>query len=303
MEALQGSEYNEAWYQNRALASLKKIDEGIWDYSDSLLLYVPGGDNEYEAAQRPDNAYAKLITEPERAYLADIAPKIAEELPGEFEFIDLGPGTAHKEQYLFDECAKLGKKFVYKPVDISKHYLKMAEEYASAQHIQVEPILSAFEDLSSRLEPSIIPRFVSLGLTYINFAPAEILNLLKDIAGSNGKIFINAQIRERADMAAITDAYSADAASGMLDAKLKVLGINPQTDVSEILCDDAVKTWVSLQIVPPELATMGVKPGDKLLTFQSLRPSLEELEEAVSQASAKYKLLDTGHGFVGAVLG
>ncbi len=61
--------------------------------------------------QREDDPYAKLITEPERAYLQSIADDIVAELPDGFEYIDLGPGTAHKEQFIFDAARKAGKTF------------------------------------------------------------------------------------------------------------------------------------------------------------------------------------------------
>ncbi len=303
METLQSQEYNEDWYRNRAVHSLKNIGDGLWDYSDSLLLYVPGGDDEYEASQSPEKDYAKLITDPERQYLSDIAPDIAAELPDEFEYIDLGPGTAHKEQSLLDEFAKLGKQFAYRPVDISKHYLKMAEEYATKQEIAVKPVLSPFESLSELLGPVTIPRFASLGLTYINYDPTDILTMLRSIAGADGKIFINAQIRERTDMKAVTNAYAIDAAAGMLNAKLNVLGIDPETGVSDVTCNDSVQTWVTVSKVPLKIASLGIKTGDKLLTFQSLRPSLNQFEADIAKVFSKYKLLDIGQQFVGAILG
>jgi hypothetical protein len=295
--------YTTDWFRARALSSLKKISDHEWDYSDSLLLYAPGAEGDYESIQNGEDPYAALITKPERTYLEGIATMIVETLPAEFEYVDLGPGTAHKEQFIFDAAKQANKKFIYRPVDISQHYLAQAVNYAVAQNIEVLPVRSSFEELSEKL-PAPAPsssRFVSLGLTFTNYATQEILLLLKTIADRGGYIFIDAQMRDRVDMKKIIDVYSDDVRA-MADSKLKLLGLHPTEDVADYTADDGVRMWCTLQHSTAALQARGVAAGDRLLMFQSLRYTKGSFEEALKSSGLSYTLFDTNEPFVGAVL-
>ncbi len=137
--------YDDSWFRNRALKSFRLISPNVWDYSDSLLLYISSGVEKYESLQEEDTPYFKLVTNPEREYLKSIAKDVVDLLPSNLEYVDLGPGTEHKEQFFFDELKKQGKQFIYIPVDISEHYLKLAEAHAMNQGIPVRTIQSSFE--------------------------------------------------------------------------------------------------------------------------------------------------------------
>lgn len=298
---MEGQQYNPEWFKERAISGIRKLGEGSWDYSDSLLLYVPGSDDEYEAVQEIDTPYHKLVTVPERKYLKDIAPEVVKELPDKFQYIDLGPGTEHKEQFIFDAAKEQGRELTYQPVDISDKYLQLSTEYASAQGLNVRPSKSSFEELPEKLGSETNPRFVSIGLTYGNYNPPEILKLLKRLAGERGTVFINAQIRERTDIGAIRNIY-ADVAPGMVAAKIRLLGLDPETDISHIEVTDEVKVWYTLGSSSPILEEKGISAGSRLMVFQSLRPSLEKLEADISKVLSNYRLLDTGGTFIGAIL-
>jgi len=163
------------------------------------------------------------------------------------------------------------------------------------------PIKAAFEELSEILDAEEDPRFVSIGLTYSNYEPSEVLSLLKTIMGESGAAFINAQIRNRVDIEAIRDIY-AHVAYSMGDAKLRLLGLEPERDIASTMVTDEVKVWHTLKNSNLELIAKGVIAGDSLLVFQSLRPSLETLTEDVSKIFPNHQLLDTGETFVGVLL-
>lgn len=294
--------YNLDWFQNRAFATLSKISDGVWDFSDSLLLYLPSGAKKYESVQQIDTPYFKLVTKPEEDYLAEIASDIVKELPSRFEYIDLGPGTEHKEQYIFDAAKNQTKKFVYRPVDISKHFLRLSTEYALNQGIETKPILSSFEELSYKLKKSNAPRFVSLGLTFTNYAPAVILNLLQAIMGKKGYGFIDAQIRDRIDMNALEKIYYDQLISGFFDSKIKLLGLDPLKDISSRETDDGIHVWCTLKNSNKKLISKGVTEGHKLLVFQSLRYTKEALEQEIATVFPSYILFDNDKMFVGALL-
>lgn len=294
--------YNEKWYKNRAFNSITKIDEDAWDFSDSLLLfYSDESGTDYKVIQQTDSPYNQLVTRPERIFLESVADRIASKLPNSFDYIDLGPGTEHKEQFLFDALKKQGKHFTYIPVDISKKFLDLAAKHAIEQGINTSPLQAPFEEVAAKLGTSDRPRFVSLGLTYTNYHPADVLALLSRILGKNGIAFVDVQIRDRAEIDKITSIYEQDVAS-IAKPKIKLLGLDPISDISGYTCDSGVRLWGRLRNSTPELESRGIGPGVKLLVFQSLRPTLESFQQDVTARFLDHEILDEGGPFVGALL-
>lgn len=291
--------YNQEWFKNRALGSIRKIADGVWDFSDSLLLYTPSGSEVYEQLQEIDTPYFNLITKPEREYLQLIAKNIADILPDNFEYIDLGPGTEHKEQFLFDELKKQNKVFTYIPVDISNYFLDVAEAHASKQGIPTQRTKASFEELPELLGKPTIPRFVSIGLTFSNYAPQEILKLLMDIAGENGFAFINAQMRDRVDMIELQKVYQNDA-THLVDDKVRLIGLDPDQDITPRLADDGFRVSCFILRSNEHLKDIGVKDGDRMVVFQSLRYTKESLENELIKYG--HESFDTGSSFIGTII-
>ncbi|HEU5004734.1 MAG TPA: L-histidine N(alpha)-methyltransferase [Candidatus Saccharimonadales bacterium] len=294
------TDYSLEWFQERAFKSLKKIKEGQWDYSDPSLIYVPDEEEKYETVQQSGSRYHELITEPEKKYLEQIAPIVANALPNDFEYIDLGPGNAHKEQYIFDALKALGKKFKYIPVDIDKKYLDLAARHAERQGIEVSDAQLLFEELPYRLPASHTPRFVSIGMTFTNYAPDTILPLLKKIAGQSGYVLTNSQIRERLDMAAVTDVYQ-DEVYALLETKIRLLGLRP-SDLEKQWCDDGIRAWFKIKNVSQDLSKLGVRAGDEFLAYYFFRPTIKSLSESFSRHFDSFKLLDINAAFVAGLL-
>lgn len=291
--------YNQEWFKNRAFKSLRKITDGIWDYSDSLLLYISSGAKTYESLQEVDTPYFRLVTKPEHEYLRSIAKDVASALPNHFEYIDLGPGTEHKEQFLFDELKKQGKTFTYVPVDISDHFLDIAESHATNQGIQVKRMRAAFEEMPELLGIPTIPRFVSLGLTFSNYNAKDIIGLLKNIAGKNGFVFINTQIRDRVDMIELQKVYQDDAIH-LVDDKMQLIGLDPIQDITPRIADDGFLVSCFVLRSNKALEEIGIKNGDKLIVFQSIRYTKETLEELL--INDNHVLFDTGSSFIASVI-
>ncbi len=292
--------YGPEWFKKRALEAVRPLGAHHFDFSDSLLLYTPDSDEGYENLQETESPYHKLVTAPERAYLESIASRIAAELPDEFEYIDLGPGTEHKEQFLFDALKERNKSFTYRPVDISKRFLQYAEMHAQEQNLPVLSLQASFEELPSRLPVTDTPRFVSLGLTYSNYEPHEALKLLRAIAGPGGYAFINSQLRERTDMDELVRIYGEDAKS-FIDQKMKLLDLDA-ADVRELVTDDGIQVWCKVDRPTAALTKKGVVAGDTFLIFQSLRPSRESLESDIAEEFPNHKTFDTNEAFVGTLL-
>lgn len=292
--------FGNAWFKERAIKSLKRIADGVWDFSDSLLLYTSAGSDIYEQLQETDSPYYKMVTAPEREYLQSIARDVVSLLPQHFDYIDLGPGTEHKEQFFFDEIKKQGKTFTYLPVDISEHFLAEAQTYGEKQGIDVCALRSSFEQLSGHIANRHAPRFVSLGLTFSNYQPQDAIGMVQTIAGENGRCFMNAQMRDRVDMTALQSVYQADAVN-MADEKLLLLGLNPQHDVSERVADDGFQVWCTVQRTNALLDGVGVKEGDRLLVFQSLRYTKTQLQD-ILKALPSHQTFDTGSSFIATMI-
>lgn len=293
--------YNQESFRDRAFKSLKKISDTSWDYSDSLLLYIPSESNTYEVAQNVNSLYFNLVTKPEHKYLKLVSKKVASILPKTFEYVDLGPGIEHKEQLFFDEFKKLGKTFTYIPVDINDRFLKLSEKYAVAQDIKVKTLKSSFEDLPEILDLG-TPRFISLtGLTFNNYAIATILSLLTNMAGKNSFIFVDTQLKEKINMIQLQKTYQ-EFVFGMCFEKIKLLGLNPKTDISPITVDENLRMWCSVTHSNTELEKIGIKAGDSLLVAQSLRHTRDELEAELKNFRCDYILLDQESSFISFVI-
>lgn len=293
--------YDLEWFKNRAKSSVHKMKEGIVDYSDMVLVYLPTSGQEYEQQQETGTLYHKHITAPEHKFVAGIASDLAKSLPPEFEFIDLGPGSEHKEKYLFDELNKLGKKFVYRPVDINAKFLSLANDYAKQQSIPVSPLLCCFEDLHLALGKTTIPRFFSLGLTVVGYDPEVIFDLLKKMAGENAYIYISIQLRDRVDMEVIRKAYE-ECVEGFFDDKFRLIGLDPTKDVQLDAVDDGVRVWYKLLNSNEELEKKNIMQGDRMLVAQSLRHTKEHFVKKVSEHFENFQVFDIDSTFLGVLL-
>lgn len=293
------NDYSLDWFRHKALHSIKRIDETTWDYSDPSLIYLPDAEEKYETIQQDSSRYHDIVTAPERAYVQRIAERIGRALPDNFDYIDLGPGTEHKEQYLFDALKVLGKRFRYIPVDVNKKYLDLAVAHAESQGIETLGVQAAFESVAGRL-PLGKARFVSIGMTFSNYPPAVIFPLLKAISGRAGFALTNCQIRDRVDMETVADVYQKDV-STLLEPKLQLVGLTAD-DIEKQWCDDSIKAWFRIQNVSAELKAVGVKPYDTFLAYYFLRPTVRQLSEEIEPYFTRYELLDTGEAFVAALL-
>ena len=70
--------YNQEWFKERAVKSIKQISNGVWDFFFFLLIYIGSGDQVYEQLQETDTLYFRLVTKPEHEYLRQIAKNIAD---------------------------------------------------------------------------------------------------------------------------------------------------------------------------------------------------------------------------------
>ena len=292
----------EEWFRNKALASITKIEEGVWDYSDSSVLYTPQFSSLYEEVQKDaeHNGYKKKVTDEETLFIETIASTIIKSLPNNFAYIDLGPGTEHKEKFFQDAILAQNKNALYVPVDVSEQMLNIANDYAKNRGFKTYPLHQTFENLDVDLQdlPNVY-RFVSLGLTFTNYEPKKILKILNKIIALNGSLFITAQLRERVNMSEIQKIYS-EVIATMLPNKLNLVNVNFEQDIANIEVTDGVEIYARLKNISPELKAIGVQSGDKLLLLRSYRYELKELKETLKGYEVEY--YDEGGQFAGCLI-
>lgn len=286
----------EQWFHDEAWKILHRGNDGIWDFSDSSLTYSPASMQSYGDVQQEETEYEKNVTRVEHELLRESAPQLVAHLPKNFSYVDLGPGTEHKEQYFFDELQKSGRKFEYFPIDISAPVLEESSRFASEKKITTHPIIGRFEDLEKTIDQSVpIPRFVSLGATFANYEPEELISLMLRIAGDKGSVMVTAQLRDRIDIENTKKAYREPQMLKIFEGKLGLLGIQPD----DIECFDVTNDIVvraKIKNPTPRLVSMGMMQGDWMTVLKSYRHSAEKIEALFRETD--YTIYDTGKSFV-----
>jgi len=275
---------SQEWFKKRAIEAIEFNKEGeYWDYSDSLTTYSPQVTKEYQSAQKTYKKYGEIVTNEEHKLIKSISHDVINELPSEFIYIDLGPGTEHKEKYFFDEIKKQGKNIIYRPVDVNKMMLKEAASFAESEGFMVDLIHDSFEEAYKYVQGENRYKFISLGLTFINYKIEDISSILKSILYKNGSVFITAQIRERIDIETVKQAYieTGGFSKKLFDIKMGLIGVSPNDYVYEV--DDRIRVWCTIKNPSRLLINKGVKPGDRFLLFRSIRYSENELKELLEK--------------------
>lgn len=289
---------SEKWFEQEARTSLHQIGDGLWDLSDSALLYTDKGMAGYKAIQKEETQYSQQVTKVEHRLIRDIAPGIASRLPDAFSYVDIGPGTEHKEKYFFDAFNQQGKNFDYLPIDVNSAVLNESSQFARANGIASRSIHMRFED-SANILPYLKDKtnFISLGATYANFESAEIITKLLKLAGEKGSVFITAQLRDRINLTETVQSYQTLELQEMCRVKLELLGLKDQ-HIENLEVNDGIEIVATIKDPTPELKAKGMKAGDRILVLKSHRYTLDQLTKDLS-ALTDFQLYDTGQSFVG----
>ena len=294
---------SQEWFKKRAIEVIEFSKEGeYWDYSDSLITYSPQVIKEYQRAQEIYKKYGEIVTNEEHKFIKSISHDVINELPSEFIYIDLGPGTEHKEKYFFDEIKQQGKDIIYRPVDINKMMLKEAISFAESEGFIVNPIHDSFDKVYKYVQGENRYKFISLGLTFINYKIEDISSILKRIVSSNGSTFITAQIRERIDIETVKQAYAeiGGFSKKLFDIKMSLVGVSPSDYIYEV--DDRIRAWCTIKNPSDLLISKGVKPGDRFLLFRSIRYSENELRELLKKEFDVKYFDKKDNSFIGCLL-
>ena len=297
------NKFSEQWFKEGAIKNIEQLQKNVWDFSSSVMSYNPEGVK--ACAKLGKTAYGGTVHDEESLFIKSIASQIIKDLPHSFSYVDLGPGSGEKSILLLEACKNEGKQINYIPVDVSKFLLDKAVEATRKTGFISKPKLATFEELlnDKKFLNSLGPeKFISLGLTYINYEPTEIHQLLKKLMGSRGQSFITVQLRDRINLKEVKKLYfpSTAARRKIILSKLKLLDIN-KADIKNFEVTDDIKIFAILKRVPNILKSKGIKGGDKILVWKTFRPTLKNFISNISQ-DFQYTLYDKRFEFVAAVL-
>jgi hypothetical protein len=93
--------------------------------------------------------------------------------------------------------------------------------------------------------------------------------------------------------------YQEDAVR-LVDDKVRLIGLDPFTDISPRIADDGFRVSCLVINSNPVLENIGIASGDKLIVFQSLRYTKESLESELAQYT--HESFDTGSSFIGTII-
>lgn len=271
------------WFAARAKSKLVKVGDGMWDFSDSALFWTDEVVKEYENAQTSEgDAYKKHVTNAETVYLKKIVPDLVSYLPSNINYVDMGPGTENKQDYIIEEIRRVGKHVSYTPVDISKQMVVAASNHVSKEGIATFPVQSSFEDMEQFIDDKTTPRFLSLGLTFLNFKIEDIIAILKKSLNKNGVAFINTQPREKVkDLKELVGAYSGENVLKIYNSKLKLIGLEINEEMGTIRVTDEVKIHYHVNKPSEYARSLGIREGDDIFVFQSIRYPTELLKSTL----------------------
>jgi L-histidine Nalpha-methyltransferase len=146
------------------------------------LFYDEAGSQLFEEITEVPEYY---VTRTEREILTDHAADMIRAAAGgrRLSIAELGAGTATKTGLLLKAAVEQQGKVTYNPIDVSETALEQARTMIEEQlpEVTVEPIVADYTD-GMRLSSSADRRLVLyIGSSIGNFAPAEAVNVLRDV--------------------------------------------------------------------------------------------------------------------------
>jgi uncharacterized SAM-dependent methyltransferase len=143
------------------------------------------------------------------------------------ELYDLGPGLPTKTIPLIKNLQKRNIPFSYIPIDISKSFLKLAQDEVSKFGVNSQGINCLFEELPNKIDKKIdtqLTRIFLIGLTFNNYRPNQILSLLSKLCEKNDIAIIITEYYEKDKEKSILIPYQDEYAENFNFLVLKLMG-------------------------------------------------------------------------------
>jgi len=210
--------------------------------------------------------------------------------------VDLGPGFPDKAVPIASNCKRYGVDFEYLPVDVSEIFLQIAKDEMSQYTDNIRPVQLGFDELSKLQSPG--NALVMIGLSFMNFDPKEILPVLKNVAGSDGRALVASEILANdVSVAAFKEKHKTGEYQDLAFGPLKAIGFG-RSDVEHDVGfeGDRIESIFTLKIdfqVSPELKLL---KGSKIVTAVSYLYTEKNLVTTLKNYFSNVEILKSKEG-------
>jgi len=260
--------------------------DGAWRLDDPKLSYLT--DEQVNAYLGLENtpSYSGAMHDAERQLIEKHKIEIIGMWPESIALIDLGSGPAEKTVVKAAEGKRRGKRVAFHPVDVNKRMLEIAGANARREGLEVFPhncLIEDFERVIGEARKTAGAVYLNFGATHTNF-PVSFLDKLGSAMKKGDFLYVSTQLRKKGEEAALVATYSSPLLEDFALGVLRHAGFERgEVEWKPVFVKDTVEHSSIVKRVPPRLAALGMKPGDRIVTHNSRKQTLGEFKEMLSQ--------------------
>jgi hypothetical protein len=259
--------------------------------SDGHTLWLHRPANLYLIEKQAD-MYLKLMSQPYGdGFHAKIRSLIAthrEDLLAGFgqrlDLIDLGPGYPDKSFPLLWYMQQQKMTGRYMPVDISRRFLDVAVTACRPFGFTIVPHHSLFEELPEQLPKNsdAAQRLVMMGVTFMNYAPEEMVPLLRRMVRPGDSAVIAGELYNEESTVSMIAPYETAEAKHFNFLPLELLGI-PESSLQYFVRLARSRIEMGFTVLHPiQIAGLQIQHDQEIVTSLSYRYGYEELLSILS---------------------
>jgi len=275
---------------------------GVWNFYNPKNLYLTDSQSKIYLELMGDIRYSSRFHDKTETLIKTNSKKIIDHFNEDsLLIIDLGPGYPSKTFPIIDDLKKQKKEIEYWGVDINQHFANIAKRTMLKRGIShsFSKIIS-FEVTADALKKSgtNCQKLIIIGLTFMNFEPGYILNILKSCASGEKDVCLTAvECADNAKPLILMKPYKTKEVERFLFIPLSFLGVK-ESEVSYNVEFHAqrIEMFFIFNKVPPLLKEKGIKEGDKIITAISYRYTTKQYQDLLRSRFTKnefFKLENT----------
>jgi hypothetical protein len=268
---------------------LKKTDNGLWEFTSPHVLYLTTEQGKTYSSNKEDTDYNRFHDETVEI-IDNNKQDILSYFDTDFTLVDLGPEYPDKTLPLMKEMHRQNRSLHYIPVDINPDYVQIAVNAAMPFAQKIYGMQSLFEECADKIPTeSYSSRFVFIGLTFMNFDPDKIIQMMKIIAGQGGTIGIATElITDQNSIHDIISHYQNENVRQFALGPIKNLDIDHHKIEFDIRFDNhRVEVGFIFKSPAPHL---GINIDDRMIVAVSHRYTINEFEYILKAAGSMSRL-------------
>ena len=260
--------------------------DGAWRLDDPKFAYLTEEQVDAYLHLEESQNYEEGMHDAERMLLEKHKSRIVFEWPEKVAVVDLGCGRGEKTLKKVAEAREQGKKVVYHPLDISDKMLALAVENATKEGIEAYPhneLIENFALVAEKARESCDCVYLNLGATISNF-PWDILNVFSEGMEKQDFLYVSVQLQNEDNREDILGTYSVPEFWRIVYTSLKQLGFGRNDfEYRPLFVGDRVEFSSIIKHVPERLVRLGMKPGDRIVTHNSRKPTLDAFKKMLGE--------------------